>query len=74
MKIVSHVYSESGKALLGVGQAVLIATAIAKLFSNEPVPWWAVLAGFFLSLAPILVGLALIQRAYYLKKDEEKQP
>jgi hypothetical protein len=66
------VYSESGKALLGVGQAVLIATAIAKLFSNEPVPWWAVLAGFMLSLVPTFAGLALIQRAYYHKKDEEK--
>jgi hypothetical protein len=38
MKIVSDVYSESGKALLGVGQAILIATAIAKLFSEEPIP------------------------------------
>jgi CDP-diglyceride synthetase len=74
MKIVSDVYSESGKALLGVGQAVLIATAIAKLFSNQPVPWWAVLAGLIFSLAPIFGGLALIQRAYYHKKDEEKQP
>jgi len=74
MKIVSDVYSESGKALLGVGQAVLIATAIAKLFSNEPVPWWAVLVGIVFSLAPTLGGLYLIQKAYYLKKDEENQP
>jgi CDP-diglyceride synthetase len=73
MKIVSEVYNESGKALIGVGQAVLIATAIAKLFSSEPVPWWAVIAGLILSLVPTLGGLALIQKAYFLKKVEEKQ-
>ncbi len=70
MRIVSDVYSESGKALLGVGQAVLIATAIAKLFSTEPISWLAVLAGIFLSVVPIAFGLAFIQKAHDLEKLE----
>jgi hypothetical protein len=39
MKIVSDVYSEFGKALVGVGQAMLVAALIAKFFTKEPISW-----------------------------------
>jgi FtsH-binding integral membrane protein len=70
MKIVSTVYSEFGKTLLGVGQAILIATMIAKFFTKEPISWLTVVAGIVFSLAPTLWGLGLIQKAYYLRKTE----
>lgn len=73
MKIVSAVYSELGKALLGVGQAILIATLVGKFFTQEAISWWIVLGGVLFSFAPTTVGLYFIQKAYNLKKAEENQ-
>ncbi len=70
MKIVSDVVSELGKTLLGVGQAILIAAVVGKFFTKEPIPWWIVLVGILFSLLPIIGGLALIQRAHHIKKEE----
>ena len=71
MKIVSEVYSEFGKALLGVGQAMLVAALIAKFFAQEPISWWAVIAGIVFSFVPTAWGLVFIQKAYHAKKREE---
>jgi len=71
MKIVSDVYSELGKTLLGIGQAILIATLVAKFFTIEPISWWIVVAGVSFSLVPTVWGLTFIQKAYYVKKRKE---
>jgi len=70
MKIVSDVYSESGKALLGVGQATLVAALVAKFFTKEPFSWWIVLLGVLFSLVPTAWGLFFIQKAYEKKRKE----
>jgi len=57
MKIASDVFSELGKALLGVGQAILIATVVAKFFTQEQISWWMFIAGLLLSLIPTGGGL-----------------
>jgi len=72
MKIVSDVYSELGKALLGVGQAILIAAVVGKFFTKESVSWWIVLAGIVFSFVPTAWGLILIQKAYYVKMRENQ--
>jgi hypothetical protein len=72
MKIVSEVYSELGKALLGVGQAIIIAALVAKFFTKELISWWLVLAGIIFSFAPTGAGLFFIQKAHNLKKVEEE--
>jgi len=71
MKFVSEVYSELGKTLLGVGQAILIAALVGKFFTKETISSWVVLAGIIFSVVPMAGGLALIQKAYHLKKDKE---
>lgn len=71
MKIVGEVYSEFGKALLGIGQAILIAAIVGKFFTAESVSWWIVFAGIGFSLIPTIWGLVLIQKAHYTKKREE---
>ncbi len=71
MKIVSAVYSELGKALLGVGQAILIAAVVGKFFTKETVSWWIVFAGIMFSFIPTTAGLYFIQKAHILKKAEE---
>jgi hypothetical protein len=71
MKIVSDVYSEFCKALVGVGQAMLVAALIAKFFTKAPISWWAVIAGIVFSFVPTAWGLVFIQKAYHAKKREE---
>ncbi len=71
MKIVSDVYSELGKTLLGIGQAILIAAVVGKFFTKEPVSWWIVIAGILFSFVPTAWGLVFVQRAHYVKKREE---
>lgn len=73
MKIVSDVYSELGKALLGIGQAILVAALVGKFFTKESVSWWIVFGGVLFSFAPTAVGLYFIQKAHNLKKAEEIQ-
>lgn len=73
MKIVSEVYGELGKTLLGIGQAMLVAALVAKFFAKGSISWWAIIAGIVSSLVPISVGLSAIQKAHNLKKIEETQ-
>jgi hypothetical protein len=39
MKIVSDVYSESGKASVNLGQAIIIAAVVSQLFTQQPIGW-----------------------------------
>ena len=70
MRIVSEVYGKLGDALLGVGQAILIAAVVAKFFTKEPISWWIVIGGVLFSLVPAAGALILVQKAHRLKKEE----
>ncbi len=71
MKIVSDVYNEFGKALLGVGQAMLVAALIAKFFTKEPISWWAVIAGIVFSFVPTAWGLFSSKKLIMPKKERK---
>jgi hypothetical protein len=71
MKIVSDVYSESGKASVNLGQAIIIAAVVSQLFTQQTIGWGIALTGLAVGLISITIGLILIQKAYHVKKFEE---
>ncbi|MDZ7288648.1 MAG: hypothetical protein ONB44_03670 [candidate division KSB1 bacterium] len=71
MKIVSEVYSESGKASVNLGQAIIIAAVVSQLFTQQPIGWGIALIGLAVGLISITIGLILIQKAHHVKKFEE---
>ena len=72
MKIVSEVYSESGKAAVNLGQAIIIAAVVSQIFTQQPIGWGLALIGLAVGLISITGGLILIQKAYHVKKLEEQ--
>jgi uncharacterized membrane protein len=72
MKIVSEVYSESGKAGLNLGQAIIIAALVGRFFTQQPIGGVITLIGITIGAALIIGGLSLIQKAFMLKKIEEQ--
>ena len=73
MKLVSEVYENLGKTLLTIGQAVIIGTLAAWLFSKEAISFTAGTLGLVLSFILFFVGLGFIQKSHYVKKLEEKE-
>jgi uncharacterized membrane protein len=72
MKIVSEVYSESGKAGLNLGQAIIIAALVGRFFTQQPVGGVITFIGIAIGTLLIIGGLGLIQKASILKKFEEQ--
>jgi len=72
MKIVSDVYSESGKAGLNLGQAIIIAALVGRFFTQQPIGWGITFIGITVGGFLVMGGLGLIQKAYLLKKIEEQ--
>jgi hypothetical protein len=72
MRIVSEVYSESGKAGLNLGQAVIIAALVGRFFTQQPIGGIITFVGIAIGTLLIIGGLGLIQKAYILKRIEEQ--
>lgn len=72
MRIVSEVYSESGKAGLNLGQAIIIAALVGRFFTQQPIGGVITLLGIAIGTLLIVGGLGLIQKAHILKKFEEQ--
>ena len=72
MRIVSDVFTESGKSCMNLGQAIVIAALVSRLFTQKPVGGGIVMPGIFTGMLFVIIGLISTQESHRLRKLEEQ--